>query len=109
PQMVDKWSLSDDKKTWTFTLRDGLEWHDGKPVTSEDCIASLKRWGARDIMGQRIIGMVTEWKAIDAKTFSFTLKEPFGLVLQALGKPSSNVAFMMPKRVAETDPNKQID
>ncbi len=109
PQMVDKWTLSDDKKTWTFTLRDGLEWHDGKPVTAEDCIASLKRWGARDIMGQRIIGLVTEWKAVDDKTFSFTLKEPFGLVLQALGKPSANVAFMMPKRVAETDPNKQID
>src|ERR1700741_2442880 len=37
PQMVDKWSVSDDKLTWSFTLRDGLEWHDGQPVTSEDC------------------------------------------------------------------------
>src|SRR3954449_13246099 len=36
PQMVDKWTVSDDKLTWTFTLRDGLEWHDGAPVTSED-------------------------------------------------------------------------
>src|SRR5436853_4472549 len=33
PQMVDKWTVSDDKLTWTFTLREGLEWHDGKPVT----------------------------------------------------------------------------
>ena len=49
--MVDKWTVSDDKLTWTFTLRDGLEWHDGKPVTAEDCIASLKRWGARDAHG----------------------------------------------------------
>ena len=31
PQMVDKWTVSDDKLTWTFTLRDGLEWHDGRP------------------------------------------------------------------------------
>ena len=34
PQMVDAWSLSDDRLTYTFTLRDGLKWHDGKPVTS---------------------------------------------------------------------------
>ena len=44
PQMVDKWEVSPDKLTWTFTLRDGLEWHDGKPVVAEDCVASLKRW-----------------------------------------------------------------
>ena len=52
---------------------------------------------------------IGELKAVDAKTFTIMLKEPFGLVLEALGKPSSNVPFMMPKRVAETDPNKQID
>src|SRR5476651_1931244 len=35
PQMVDKWEQSADGLTWTFTLRDGLEFHDGAPVTSE--------------------------------------------------------------------------
>jgi peptide/nickel transport system substrate-binding protein len=49
PQMVDKYTISDDKLTYTFTLRDGLLWHDGQPVTSEDCIASIKRWGAKDV------------------------------------------------------------
>ena len=109
PQMVDKYETSPDKLTWTFTLRDGLEWHDGKPVTAEDCVASLKRWGARDALGQQLMAAVGEMKAVDAKTFTIVLKEPFGLVLEALGKPSSNVPFMMPKRVAETDPFKQID
>jgi peptide/nickel transport system substrate-binding protein len=109
PQMVDTWTVSDDKKTWTFKLRDGLAWHDGQPVTSDDCIASLKRWGARDTMGQKLVGLVTDWKAVDAKTFSMTLKEPYGLVLESIGKPSSNVPFMMPKRIAETDPQKQIE
>jgi peptide/nickel transport system substrate-binding protein len=52
---------------------------------------------------------VGELKAVDAKTFTMVLKQPFGLVLEALGKPSSTVPFMMPKRVAETDPFKQID
>ncbi|MDB5489298.1 MAG: ddpA, partial [Reyranella sp.] len=58
PQMVDTWSLSDDKLTYTFTLRDGLKWHDGKPVTAEDCIASLKRWGARDSTGVKLLSFV---------------------------------------------------
>ena len=109
PQMVDKWTVSDDKLTWTFTLRDGLEWHDGKPVLAEDCVASIKRWGARDALGQQLMASTGELKVVDAKTFQLVLKEPFGLVLEALGKPSSTVPFMMPKRVAETDPFKQID
>ena len=109
PQMVDKYQVSADKLTWTFTLRDGLEWHDGQPVTSEDCIASIKRWASRDPLGQQLMASIGDLKAVDAKTFTLTLKEPFGLVLEALGKPSSNVPFMMPKRVADTDPNKQFD
>ena len=109
PQMVDKYSVSSDKLLWTFTLRDGLEWHDGKPVTAEDCVASLKRWGARDPMGQKLMDFVAELKPVDDKTFTLRLKEPYGLVLDTLGKPSSNVPFMMPKRIADTDPFKQID
>jgi peptide/nickel transport system substrate-binding protein len=108
PQMVERYEVSDDKLTWTFTLRDGLAWHDGAPVTAEDCIASLKRWGARDPMGQKLLAYVKDFAAPDAKTIRMSLKEPYGLVLQALAKPGANVPFMMPKRVAETDPNKQI-
>jgi len=108
PQMVDKWTVSPDNLTFTFTLRDKLEWHDGTPVTAEDCIASIRRWGARDSMGQSLMARIADMKAVDAKTFTMQLKEPYGLVLQSLGKPSSNVPFMMPKRVAETDPNTQI-
>jgi peptide/nickel transport system substrate-binding protein len=109
PQMVDKYEVSADKTLWTFTLRDGLEWHDGKPVTAEDCVASLKRWGARDPMGQKLMDFVAELKTTNDKTFTLKLKEPYGLVLDTIGKPSSNVPFMMPKRIADTDPFKQID
>ncbi|WP_439610824.1 ABC transporter substrate-binding protein [Reyranella sp.] len=108
PQMVEKWDTSPDKLTWTFTLRDGLAWHDGKPVTAEDCVASLKRWGAKDAMGQKLMSFVSELSAPDDKTIKMVLKEPYGLVLSTLGKPGSNVPFMMPARVASTDPNTQI-
>jgi peptide/nickel transport system substrate-binding protein len=108
PQMVERYEVGADKLTWTFTLRDGLAWHDGAPVTAEDCIASLKRWGARDTMGQKLLAYVAAFDAPDPKTIVMRLKEPYGLVLQTLAKPGANVPFMMPKRVAETDPNTQI-
>ena len=108
PQMVDKYDVSADKLTWTFTLRDGLEWHNGTPVTSEDCIASIKRWAARDSMGQKLMSSVASLEAVDTQTFKMNMKEPYGLVLQSLGKPSSNVPFMMPKKTADTDPMQQI-
>jgi peptide/nickel transport system substrate-binding protein len=108
PQMVEKYTESADKLTFVFTLRDGLVWHDGAPVTAEDCVASIKRWSARDATGQKLMTFVESMTAGDAKTFTVKLKEPTGLLIFGLGKPSSNVPFMMPKRVADTDPNTQI-
>jgi len=108
PQMVDRYEVSKDGLTYTMALRDGLMWHDGTPVTSEDCVASIKRWAAKDSMGQKLMTFVREIQPVNPKTLRIVLKEPTGLVLSGLGKPSSNVPFMMPKRVAETDPNTQI-
>ncbi len=109
PQMVDSWTTSPDGLTWTFKLRDGLEWHDGTPVTAEDCIASLKRWSARDSMGQKLAQAVQEYKIVDPATFQIVLKQKFGPLLEAIGKPSVVVPFMMPKRLAEVDAFKAID
>lgn len=78
PQMVDKYEISPDKLTYTFTLRDGLKFHDGSPVTTKDVIASLKRWAARDGVGQRLFGFVKTIEASDAKTFRMELTRPTG-------------------------------
>jgi peptide/nickel transport system substrate-binding protein len=107
PQMAN-WKVSDDKLTYTLTLRDGLKWHDGGPVTAEDCVASLKRWGKNDSMGQKLMDFTASIEAPDAKTIVLKLKEPYGLVLESIGKPSSYVPFMMPKRLAETPNDQQI-
>lgn len=108
PQMVKEYSVSDDKLTYTFTLRDGLKFHDGAPVTSADCIASIHRWGKRDSMGQKLMEYTVSLDAVDDKTFTLKLKQPYGLVLTSLGKPSSNVPFIMPKRIAETPADKNV-
>src|SRR4051812_15991839 len=109
PQMVEKWSESPDHRLWTFTLRPGLAFHDGKPVTGDDVIASLARWGKRDAMGQKLMTFVERMDAPAPNTFRIFLREACGFVLEALGKPSSNVPFIMPKRVADTPADKQID
>src|SRR5579859_5533983 len=75
PQMVDTWKVSDDKLTYTFTLRDQLKFHDGQPVRPADCIASLERWMKRDVLGQQMAEAVGEMKATDDKTFSINLKK----------------------------------
>src|SRR5262247_3597903 len=67
PQMVEKWTISDDKLTYTFTLRDGLKFHDGAPVRSADCIASIERWTKRDALGQRLGELTESWTAVDDK------------------------------------------
>ena len=108
PQMVGDWSVSDDGLTYTFTLRDGLMWHDGDPVTAADCVASIKRWGTKDGMGQKLIQFTKELAVVDDNTFTLTLNEPYGLVLASLGKISSNTPFMMKKEHAEVDAFEQV-
>lgn len=96
PQMVEKYTASADGKQWTFTLRAGLEFHDGQPVTAADCVASLERWSERDSFGRAMVAAGAKWQARDARTFTLTLSEPFGLVREALAKVSSHAPFMMP-------------
>src|SRR6476646_4425725 len=108
PQMVESWTVSDDKLTYKFTLRDGLKWHDGQPVRPADCIASIERWAKRDQFGQKMMEAVGSMTADGDKSFTIALKAPFPLLLSALGKLSSNVPFMMPERIAKTDAFQQI-
>jgi peptide/nickel transport system substrate-binding protein len=102
PQMVQSWTVSPDKLTWTFTLRDGLKFHDGQPVTAEDCVASLRRWGPKDGLGRMLMAATKSLEATDANTFVLTLNAPFPLVLETLGKPNALVPFILPARLANS-------
>jgi peptide/nickel transport system substrate-binding protein len=93
---------------WSFTLRDGLKFHDGQAVAAEDAVESLKRWSKRDPLGRLLAAHTAKLAAVDKRTFALDLAEPFGLVLDALGKPSSNVPFIMPARIAATSENEPI-
>jgi len=105
PQMVEGHTVEDDGKRVTMKLRDGLKWHDGEAVRARDCVASIRRWAARDALGQVLLSVTDELSAPDDRTILFRLKRPFPLMFEALGKPSTPVAFMMPERLASQDPN----
>ncbi len=106
PQMVAGHEISDDKLTWIFTLRDGLLFHDGAPVRSIDCVASINRWGKRKGFGQKLLSLANEIMVLDDKRFQIRLKTPFPLMTFALGGP--DICPIMPQRSAEVDAFKQI-
>lgn len=108
PQMVERVDISDDRRTYTFRLRDGLRFSDGDAVTARDCVASVRRWAARDGAGQHLFARVTDTPVVDDRTFRIVLREPYGLVLDALAKLGTNVCYIMKERIAGTDPNQQI-
>ena len=108
PQMAESHELSDNGKTWTFKLRPGLKFHTGEPVLSKDVTASLKRWMARDPMGQIINKQLDALEAVDDRIFRFRMTKPFPKMLYALGKNNSPLAIIMPERIATTDPFKII-
>ncbi|MFI5012579.1 MAG: ABC transporter substrate-binding protein [Hyphomicrobiales bacterium] len=107
-QMVESEEVSEDGLTWTFKLRSGLKFHDGEPVLAKDAVASIARWSARDPMGLMLLAIQNELTAVDDKTFQWVLKKPYPKMLLALGKNNSPCSFVMPERIAKTDPFKQI-
>ena len=61
--MLEGHVVENDGKLWKLTLRDGLLWHDGEPVLARDCVASIKRWAARDAFGGALMAATDELSA----------------------------------------------
>lgn len=104
PQMVEGHSIEADGLRWTMKLRDGLRFHDGTPVLARDAVASVKRWGARDTFGGSLFAVVDDVSAADDRTIVWRLKRHFPLLPDCLGKIGSSNAFIMPERLASSDP-----
>jgi peptide/nickel transport system substrate-binding protein len=107
-QMIESEDVSADGLVWTFRLRPELKFHDGEPVLARDAVASIRRWAAREPMGQMITAVENELAVIDDRTLRWSLRRPFPKMLLALGKMATPCCFIMPARIAATDPFKQI-
>ena len=108
PQMLEGFTTEADCRLWRLTLRAGLRFHDGSPVLARDCVASIRRWAARDALGGILMAATAELSAPDDRVIQFRLTKPFPLLPMALGKTSTPMCAMMPERLARTDPFKQI-
>ncbi|MEO9188424.1 MAG: ABC transporter substrate-binding protein [Acetobacteraceae bacterium] len=105
PMMLEGDVVSADGLTHTMTLRQGLRFHDGGPVTTRDVTASLNRWANNTSMGKQLTQRLAGMQAADDRTFTLTLKQPFGLLAFMLAGPGAPMAAIM----READANKPID
>lgn len=108
PQMVERWEVSPDNLTWTFSLREGLRFHDGQPVTSRDVVASLERWMQRDTVGGKLREYMAGLEVLDDRRFALRLSRPTGFVTFALGSAVGQIPAIMRESDARTDPNRPV-
>ena len=101
PQMLERYTVEDDGKTWRLTLRPGLRFHDGEPVRADDAVASLRKWGTIDVLGIKLFSLTDELSVVSDRVLQFRLKRPFGLLPLALAKPATYTPYIMPRRMAE--------
>ena len=107
PQMVEGHRVEDGGKRWTMRLREGLIFHDGEPVLARDCVASIRRWMKRDLVGQTIEARLDALEAPDDRTLVFRLSKPFASLPYALAR-TQPTPVIMPERLALTDPYRQV-
>ncbi len=106
PQMLAGHALSSDGRTWRFTLREELRFHDGVPVRAQDCVASLLRWSKRRAIGLKIAAETDVTRVLDDRRFEIVTKRPFPLLPAMLARDT--FFFVMPERMANTPPLQQI-
>lgn len=109
PQMAERDEVSADGLAHRIALRAGLRWHDGAPVTAADCIASIRRWAARDGLGRDLMDRVAAMEPDGDGVIAIKLKRPFPLLAQALAKPMGIVPFMLPARLASLPADRPIE
>lgn len=103
PMLVESHTVSPDARTYTFRLRRGVLFHNGKEMGAEDVAASLIRWGKVGSRGAVVFQNVEAVTVQDKSTVVMRLKEPFAPLLAFLALPSS-AAAIMPKEIAEATP-----
>ncbi len=90
PALAESWTTSKDGRTWTFVLRQGLQWFDGTPLTADDVVFTFKVIYDKNIPNSlsdvlSVAGKPIEVTKVDARTIQFHTAEPFGPFLRSIG------------------------
>src|SRR3989449_7805749 len=100
PMLAETHTVSKDGFTYTFKLRQGVKFHNGKEMTAEDVVASMARWGKQSIYGKALFAQIADWRAVAKYTVEMKLKEKAAIVLISLAVPN-NFGAIYPKEIAE--------
>jgi peptide/nickel transport system substrate-binding protein len=103
PMLAEGYTVSRDGLTYTFKLRQGVRFHNGKEMSAEDVVASLKRWGQQSIYGKSLFAQIAELRGVERHTVELRLKEPSAIVVISLAV-ANNAAVIYPKEIAEKFP-----
>ena len=109
PRMTGEWEVSSDGKEYTFTNRKDLVFHNGDPVTSDDMIASLKRWlsaqyATAGLMRDRAVDPVDPFERVDDRTYKLLLAKPYGEVLRSWAY-LNRIPIIVPKELVDAAPS----
>lgn len=107
PMLAETIDLSDDGKEYTFHLREGVKFHNGKEMIAEDVIASMERWLEQSSLTGNIFVDAT-WEAEDDYTVVLTLAAPSALTLDTLATTKQAPAIM-PKEIIESAPAEGVE
>jgi peptide/nickel transport system substrate-binding protein len=90
PDLATKWTVSDDHETYTFTLRQGVTFHDGTPFDADAVVANIAYItdkASQTNIGLSLLGPCKEAKAVDQYTVQISCSAPYAPLLAQLGEP----------------------
>lgn len=85
PALAESWTTSEDQLTWTFTLREGVTWHDGSPFTADDVVYSFNRIIDEELANSWRFSAVESVEATDESTVTITVSSPSPNLLANIG------------------------
>ncbi|MBA2174826.1 hypothetical protein H0266_07970 [Halobacillus locisalis] len=100
PLLADSYEVSEDGKTYTIDLREGLTFHNGEEVTSKDAVASLERWLKVSSIGEITNQHVESLEVVDELQFKIHLNKAYTSLLSDLSAPK-HAAVIIPASIAE--------
>jgi peptide/nickel transport system substrate-binding protein len=106
PLLAESYEFTENNKVLTIKLRSNVKFHDGRPLTGDDAIASLLRYSKLSGRGRNLFTRVANLDKVDTHTIRFEFKEPTGIALIYLAQVDS---FIMPKDLAEAYPDKGLE
>ncbi|MBD2741650.1 ABC transporter substrate-binding protein [Coleofasciculus sp. FACHB-1120] len=109
PALAESWEISEDKRRIVFTLREGLKWSDGQPLTADDVVFTYEDvvlnkeilTDARDSLKIGTSGAFPQVRKLDARRVEFILPEPFAPFLRTTTGSKNDAIVILPKHALE--------